>query len=46
MYQINMNVDIIMVKTITNIKFTGKDREIPVLNDDSKNSKFSKKALS
>ena len=41
-----INTDMIIVKMITKIRFTGNDREIPVLNDGLKNDKFSKKALS
>ena len=35
-----------IVRIITNIIFTGNDREIQVLNDGSKNGKFDKKELS
>ena len=46
LYQIRINKDIIIVSTITKMIFTGKDREIPVLKDGSKNCVFDKKALS
>jgi hypothetical protein len=46
LYHISINAEIIIERIITNIKFTGNDREIQVLNDGSKNGKFSKKALS
>ncbi len=36
----------IIVRAITKIKFTGNDRDIPVLKDGSKNGKSSKKVLS
>ena len=35
-----------IVNMITKIRFTGNDRDIPVLKDGSINDKFSKKALS
>ena len=41
-----IKTDIIIVSTITKMIFTGKDREIPVLNDGSKSRVFSKNALS
>ena len=41
-----INTDMIIVSIITKMIFTGNDREIPVLNDGSKNDKFDKKELS
>ena len=41
-----INTDIIIVRTITKMIFTGNDREIPVLNDGSKNVRFAKNLLS